>query len=169
MRLTSFAAAFVICAVAVGAEEPSERFSVAAAENTNSPSSLQSFSKQIRESYEKKNAEWILKHTDTNGVPAEIVSAQSQFLKSFFGFGNLEVASVETFAFGDDQPTSAPGEFQGRKVRIIGKPTHWVVLKAQSPKPKSGEESATKTEIKLEFAVFQKDGRWSFAGATYAN
>ncbi len=143
--------------------------SAAAADSTNSTPSLQGFSKQIRESYEKKDGEWILKHTDTNGVPTEIISAQSQFLKSFFGFGNLEVVGVETFEFAAYKPTSAPGEFQGRKLRFIGKPTHWVVLKAQSPKPKDGGESASKTEIKLEFAVFQKNGRWSFAGATYAD
>jgi hypothetical protein len=138
-----------------------------AADNTNNASSLQGFSIQIRESYEKKDGDWILRQTDTNGVPAEIVSAQSQFLKFFYGFGNLEVVSVETFKFVDYKPTSAPGEFQGRKLRFIGKPTHWVVLKAQSPKTKSGEEGATKTEVKLEFAVLQKDGRWGFAGATY--
>ena len=141
-------------------------FTAAAADSTNS---VTAFSKQIRESYEKKDGEWMLSHSDTNGVPAEIVSAQEQLLKSFWGFGNLEVTSVETFQFGDYKPTAAPGEFQGRKLRFIGKPTHWVVLRAESPKPKSGEESATKTQVKLEFPVFQKDGRWWIAGATYAD
>ena len=143
--------------------------SAVAAENTNSTSSLSAFSKQIRESYEKKDGEWVLKHTDTNEVPAEIISAQGQFLKSFFGFGNLEVTSLETFHFSDYKPTAAPGEFQGRKLRFVGKPTNWVVLKAESPKPKPGQESPSKTQVKLEFAVFHKDGRWSIAGATYAD
>ncbi len=143
--------------------------SVSAAGNTNSPSSLQSFSKQIRESFERKDSDWIVKHTDTNGVPAEIVSAHSQMLKWFFDYGKLEVASVDTFAFGDYRPSAAPGEFQGRKLRFIGKPTHWVVLKAQSPKSKPGEEAEARKDIKLEFAVIQKEGRWNLAGATYAD
>jgi hypothetical protein len=143
--------------------------SVAVADSTKITPSLQEFSQQIRESYEKKDAEWILKHTDTNGVPAEITSAQSQFLKFFFGFGNLEVVSVETFEFAAYKPSAAPGEFQGRKLRFVGKPTHWVVLKAKSPKAESSGESASKNDIKLEFAVFQKNGRWSLAGATYAD
>lgn len=66
--------------------------SVSAAGNTNSPSSLQSFSKQIRESYERKDSDWIVKHTDTNGVPAEIVSAHSQMLKWFRRFHGAEVS-----------------------------------------------------------------------------
>jgi hypothetical protein len=66
--------------------------SVSAAGNTNSPSSLQSFSKQIRESFERKDSDWIVKHTDTNGVPAEIVSAQSQMLKWFSRFHGAEVS-----------------------------------------------------------------------------
>lgn len=141
-------------------------FTAAAADSTNS---VAEFAKQVRESYEKKNGEWMLKHSDTNGVPAEIVSAREQLLKSFWGSGNLEVTSVETFQFEDYRPTAAPGVFQGRKLRFVGKPTHWVVLRTESPKPKSGEESASKAQVKLEFPVFQKDNHWWIAGATYAD
>lgn len=105
----------------------------------------------------------MFRHTDTNGIPAEIVSAQQQLLKFLWGVGNLEVASVKVFQFGDYKPTAAPGEFQGRKLRFVGKPTHWIVLHAESAKAKPGEESASKTSVKLEFPVFQKGGRWWIA------
>ena len=133
--------------------------SAVAAESTNSPSSLDQFSAQMRESYLQKDAGWVLTHTDTNREPAEIYSAQVQILKAMWGGENLEVRSVETFQFDDYKSTAAPGEFQGRKLHFIEKPTHWIVLRAESPKSTSG--------IKLEFGVYQKDGRWRIAGATY--
>ncbi len=108
-------------------------FSAVAAENTNSPTSLQEFSKQARESYEKKDGDWILKHTDTNGVPAEIAAAQGEFLKSFWGSENLVLTSVETFRFDDYKPKTFPEEFHGRKLRFVGKPTHWIVLRTAPP------------------------------------
>lgn len=143
--------------------------SAVAADSRSNKTSLEEFSKQVRKSYEKKDGEWMVKQTETNGVPAEIIQGLSAFLKGWWGTGNLEVTNVETFRFGDYEAQSAPGQFQGRKLRFVGNPTHWIVLQAGSPKPKPGEQNAPKMEAKLECAVFQKDGHWRIAGATYAD
>lgn len=141
-------------------------FTAAAADSTNS---VAAFSKGIRESYEKKSDEWMLRHFDTNGVPAEIVAFQEQVFRDFWRSGDLKFTSVKTFRLGDYKPSAGPGTFFGRKLRYVGSPTHWIVLRAKSPKPKSGGESASKTQVTLELPVFQKDGRWWISGLTYAD
>lgn len=141
-------------------------FSGAAAERLDS---FSEFAKELRGSYEKKDGAWMLGKAEKDGVPVELVAAREQLMRSYWGVGNLKVTSVDTFAFGEYTPTGAPGEFQGRKLRFVGKPTHWVVLRAASPKAKAAEEGTINTQVKLEFAVFQKDGAWRIAGATYAD
>ena len=143
--------------------------SARAAEKTDSINSLEGFSRLIRESYEKKDGAWMLKHSDTNGVPDEILAAQEQMFRAFWGIGGLEVTSVQTFRFDDYKPVAAPGEYQGRKLRFITKPTHWVVLKAQSPKLKDGKPNPVKTSVALEFPVIQQKGEWRIVGGTYAD
>ncbi len=135
----------------------------------DSTSSVNASSKRIRESYEQKSDEWMLSHFDTNGVPAEIASFQEQVFKNFWRSGDLKVTSVKAIRLGDYKASAAPGTYFGRKLRYLGRPTHWIVLRAESPKPKLGEESAYKTQVKLELPVFQKDGRWWISGLTYAD
>ncbi len=81
----------------------------------------------------------------------------------------MVLTSVETFRFDDYKPKTFPEEFHGRKLRFVGKPTHWIVLRTAPPKPKSGEESAPKMGVKVAFAVLQENGQWMIAGSTYAD
>ncbi len=60
---------FFICLSAIGAE------------TTNKLSSLDSFAKQIRTSYEKKDGAWMLQSSYTNGVPAEILAANEKMFR----------------------------------------------------------------------------------------
>jgi hypothetical protein len=136
--------------------------SATAGESTNSAGSLEQFSKQMRQSYEKKDDIWRLNHTDKTGMPSEIVAAVSQQMKEFFDSG-IEVTSVETFQFRDYTPKHpGPGEFQGRRLRYVGVPTHWIVLKGQGAKP-------IKFGWKHEIPVCRKNGHWSIVGVAYAD
>lgn len=143
---------FFICLSAIGAE------------TTNKLSSLDSFAKQIRTSYEKKDGAWMLQSSYTNGVPAEILAANEKMFRSFWGIGGLQVKSVQTFTASDYEAIASPGDLNGKALRHLPKPTHWVVLRAESP-----NGANPKTTVELEFPVFQKDGQWKIVGATYAD
>ena len=137
--------------------------SATAGEGTNSTATVQEFSEQIRQAYEKKDEDWIQKHTDTNEVPAEIVSESRQEMEWFFECDKLEVTSVEVLQFGDYTPKRpVPGEFKGRKLRFVAKPTHWVIVRGQCRTPPN-------FGWKAQIAVLQKDGHWSIAGFAYAD
>ena len=60
---------------------------------------------QRRQAYEKNDYEWLLKQSDANGVPAEILTAQQQMLKNFFATSqDMKVTSVETFNSANYKP-----------------------------------------------------------------
>jgi hypothetical protein len=137
---------------------------------TNSTVSLQEFSEQIRQHYAKKDWDWIQQHEDTNGMPAELVLAQWQERKEIHGSGNMEVKSVETLRFSDYTPKRPlPGEFQGRKLRYVGKPTHWIILKTMTTVNLGGSLTNYATQVDFRIPVLQKDGNWTIAGETYAD
>ncbi|MBI1176952.1 hypothetical protein GC207_05880 [bacterium] len=131
--------------------------------------SLSAFAEQLHAAYEKQDGKWMIQHSYTNGVPAEISTAQEQFFSNSWGAGELKVTSINTYRFGDYKPAAAPGTFGNKNLRFVIEPTHWIVLKAENGPAKKGEEDTIKIHTKMEFPVARVNNQWRIIGVTYAN
>lgn len=125
---------------------------------------LTRFAEEVKQSYEKRNSDWLLGRIDSNGVPNDVRSAQEAMIRAVWGNKKLHATSVEVLEFEKYKSSSAPGTFNSRKLRFISKPSHWVVLTAEN---EQAGEGAPKMNIKLEFPVVEKQGLWTIVGVTY--
>ena len=98
----------------------------------------------------------------TEGMPDELKDLSRQIMS--FGSGKYKITRIEIYAFSEHKPRGDyPGTFQGRKLKWLFQPTHWIVLETTDPSPPEG----TSMSMKLSLPVGEHEGSWWIVGGTY--
>jgi hypothetical protein len=125
--------------------------------------SVEELVKVVRVSFEKRYPEMLLRHFYVKGSPAEVSAAITNSIRTIWGEGKWTATTVEAVRFAEYQSTTGvPGAFNGKKLEWLAPPTHWIVLKAEAPK-----DEAAKGNMKVEFAVAEREKEWWLLGVKY--
>ena len=141
-----------------------------AAETPTIDDSLKQFAREVGAARKRKDAGWMLQHYPKSKMPPAIYAGYEEALRMHFSDGDLVVKDVKVHTFDSYKPESGPlGKHEGRPLKYVFTPTHWVVLEVGSTLPTAGPVTGPAVSSKLEFPVAKVGGGWKVAGPTYAN
>ena len=120
----------------------------------------------LKEAYESGDTKRTFSYFYIEGSPKEVQDVMKNLIGGF-GSGKLKIQKVEFIPFSDyfSITTEMPGRIDGKKLKWLLQPTHWVVLSAADlSKNPDGLSDAT-----LHYPVAQIQGAWWIVSATFAD
>lgn len=124
------------------------------------PISVEELASRLRHSYQQKNAADFLNNYYVEGTPKDLLSGITNSIAANWGQGKWVVESVRVIPFSEYKPTTAvPGEINGKKLKWLIPPSHWIILAAKMPK-----DDPLQGGIKIELAAVRHNDRWWVIG-----
>ncbi len=126
--------------------------------------SIDAFAQQLRASYKRQDAQWLLARWYTNApVRPEIDAKQRKFVELLWQEEELEVTKLEWRRFNDYKPRLWPGVHESHATRYMPKPTHVLVFEADTPVAKKKKQWSS---FALNLPIALLNGRWMICART---
>jgi hypothetical protein len=92
-------------------------------------------------------------------------------LLSGFGAGKLKVKNINLVRFSDlGSDVELSGQVNGRKLKWLVQPTHWIVLEAEPPSDNQwSSNDIPLSHVQMRYAVAEIKGTWWFIGKTFSS
>lgn len=121
---------------------------------------LEELTSAVKKACENHDADGLSALCYREGQPEELTAFAKPIFQFTAGKKDLQI-SVKSVAF-DQHKSELPGEFQGKPLEFLVKPTHWILIHKAT-----AEGENPKMEFNSTFAAAKVKDQWKLIGVRY--